>query len=564
MTALAILVALVVAHPLAAQLISPGKLSRAHANLEGLRNCTLCHELRRSGISPALCLDCHKPLARRIGAGEGFHGSLAEKDCAVCHREHFGVDFALVRMDTASFDHVRTGWPLQGEHAQTSCRDCHKADLVAATDVRSMAADHGTLNRTFLGLSTQCRTCHEPDSPHEDQFRGRSCEECHSASGWKDTSAFDHATTAFKLTGAHVTVACARCHAATPRPGKTPWVRYADTSSECASCHAGSSPHGSQFTGRSCAACHDAADWKGASRFDHDRARFPLTGMHRTVRCAQCHTSSRGSGSKVEVRYRGVAYSSCKSCHDDPHRGAMAQACGTCHTTAGWTALNRSGIEASFDHATTGFTLNGKHGDVPCAACHDPRMVRSSKTVHIAFDPGTASHTFPRPRSTACRGCHVDAHDGVFADRSDGGACRACHGEAGWTPATFDLARHNRETPFLLEGAHMAVPCGSCHRKDGSKPPQFRLGEVRCRSCHEPSDPHGDQFGSRACSECHTVTSFHITAFDHSRTRFPLTGAHRDAPCASCHHTERDGGGEPTVRYTPLGRECSDCHGGSP
>ncbi|MCG6956794.1 MAG: hypothetical protein LJF04_12465, partial [Gemmatimonadetes bacterium] len=283
---LAILMALAAVHPLAAQLISPGKLSRVHSDLEGLRNCTLCHELRHSGISPALCLGCHKPLARRVDAGEGFHASLAEKDCAACHREHFGVDFALVRLDTATFDHSRTGWPLHGKHATSSCRDCHKAELVTAADVRSMGTEHGTLNRTFLGLPTQCRTCHESDSPHEGQFQGRSCGECHSASGWKDTSVFDHATTGFRLTGAHGTATCTRCHAATPRSGRPPLVRYDEASKECASCHRGRSPHGSQFAGRSCSECHDAAAWKDTGRFDHDRTHFPLTGMHRTVRCA--------------------------------------------------------------------------------------------------------------------------------------------------------------------------------------------------------------------------------------------------------------------------------------
>lgn len=560
---LAVALALCAVRPLAAQLISPGKLSREHSDLEGVRNCTLCHELRHSGISPALCLDCHKPLARRMSAGEGFHASLTEKNCAVCHREHFGRDFALVRLDTATFDHGRTGWPLEGKHASSPCRDCHKAELVVAADVRAMTTKHGTLDRTFLGLSTGCQTCHEADSPHAGQFRGRSCGECHSPRGWKDTSAFDHHATGFELAGAHAKVDCARCHTATARPGKPALVRYDGTSRECATCHARVSPHGSQFDGLSCGRCHDSAAWKGAERFDHDRARFHLTGMHRKVPCAQCHASSGGSGSKGTVRYRGLSFASCKGCHEDPHAGAMAKACSTCHTTAGWMTLDRSHLESTFDHATTGFSLDGKHGAVPCAACHDPRTVRSSKTVHIAFEPGTTAHTFPRPTSTACAACHVDAHQGVFTDRTDAGDCAACHRQAGWTPVTFDLERHNRETRFRLQGAHMAVPCASCHQKDGSGLPKLRLGEFSCRSCHAQSDPHGDQFAGRACSECHTVTSFHITDFDHSKTRFPLEGAHRGAPCASCHHTERSQNGRPMVRYRPLGRECSDCHGGS-
>ena len=47
------------ASPLHAQLISPGKLSAAHAELEGMRQCTQCHELGQRGASAQRCLGCH-------------------------------------------------------------------------------------------------------------------------------------------------------------------------------------------------------------------------------------------------------------------------------------------------------------------------------------------------------------------------------------------------------------------------------------------------------------------------------------------------------------------------
>ena len=551
-----------VARPLGAQLISPGKLSRAHADLEGIKNCTQCHELRHSGISPALCLGCHKPLAGRIAAGQGFHGSLTEKNCAVCHREHFGADFDLVRLDTASFDHRHTGWPLDGKHASSSCRECHRADFVTDPDVRAFASGHGTLDRTFLGLSKECRTCHAADSPHESQFAGRSCAGCHVTAGWKDVSGFDHGKTAFALAGAHATVKCAECHTTTPRPGRAPLVRYQGVSTDCSTCHGDDSPHGAQFAGRSCGACHDARGWKGASAFDHGTARFPLTGLHRKVRCAQCHAPIPRPGAPSFVRYRGVVFTSCKDCHEDAHHGGMTQACARCHTTDGWGVLDRSRVETSFDHATTGFILKGRHADIACASCHDAKLARSLKGVHLEFEPGTETHTFPSPRAATCTACHDDAHQGVFQARADSGACQACHRETGWVPATFDVSRHDGETDFPLEGAHVAVPCQSCHGKSGTGPPTFRLGAVTCRSCHEATSPHGDQFAKRACAECHDVRSFHIAAFDHSKTRFPLEGAHSTAPCSACHHTEPGKGGSLMVRYRPLGTECSDCHGG--
>jgi hypothetical protein len=63
----------------------------------------------------------------------------------------------------------------------------------------------------------------------------------------------------------------------------------------------------------------------------------------------------------------------------------------------------------------------------------------------------------------------------------------------------------------------------------------------------------------RDCATCHGIDAFTIAAFDHSTTRYPLDGAHRDAPCAACHTTRADTQG--MVRYRPLGTECGDCHG---
>ena len=49
--------------PAAAQL-SPGKLSRFHASLEGSTTCGKCHD-RRRGVASEKCLACHGALAAR-------------------------------------------------------------------------------------------------------------------------------------------------------------------------------------------------------------------------------------------------------------------------------------------------------------------------------------------------------------------------------------------------------------------------------------------------------------------------------------------------------------------
>jgi hypothetical protein len=475
--------------PAASQLISPGKLSSVHSDLEGIRNCTQCHELHKPGISARLCLACHEPLARRIEAKAGFHGGLPDPEaCARCHKEHFGVDFELVRLDSVRFNHRLTGFALEGRHADGECRDCHKPALVTDKEVRTFKAEHGALDRTFLGLPT-----------------------------------------------------------------------------ECASCHADDSPHGAQFKGRACTSCHDVRGWKDAREFDHAKARFHLTGKHRDLECSKCHAATPRAGSDVPfVRYRPVRFARCNDCHEDPHHGSMKGACSSCHRTGGWAQVNRERVASTFDHGTTGFTLEGSHAGADCSSCHDARAAQKLDGIRIRFEKGTASHPFPRPESAKCLSCHEDPHGGIFSSEPDGGDCRGCHGQDEWTPARYDAARHDRETSFKLEGAHLTVACRDCHtEKKENGTPVFRLKSSSCVDCHQQTNPHGDQFKGRSCADCHTVETFHIAHFDHDATRFRLEGAHARATCGECHKKETNAAGVTMVRYRPLGTECRDCHGGA-
>jgi nitrate/TMAO reductase-like tetraheme cytochrome c subunit len=68
-----------------------------------------------------------------------------------------------------------------------------------------------------------------------------------------------------------------------------------------------------------------------------------------------------------------------------------------------------------------------------------------------------------------------------------------------------------------------------------------------------PSSPHGDL--KEECSLCHGSQSW-VPAkispkFDHAKYGFPLTGAHAQAPCSSC-HTSLD--------FAKAATTCTDCH----
>jgi len=469
-----------------AQLISPGKLSHPHAELEGIRNCTRCHVLGVAGASRDKCLACHEPLAERLKAGKGYHATLEKDDCAECHKEHFGEEFQLVRFDSTSFEHAKIDFALQGRHGEIGCRDCHVGTLVTAAAVRKFKGAASALDRTYMGLGTLCVSCHESDDPHHGQFAKSSCDDC-----------------------------------------------------------------------------HNEIDWKRAERFDHDQTRYRLTGGHRRVRCRDCHAPLDDSGGEGALRFAGVPYSGCGSCHEDVHRGAMGVRCSDCHGTGGWHRLADRGVfERDFDHSTTDFPLAGAHARAQCEACHG-REPGADTGLRIAFVSETAGNLYPRPAAAECTSCHLDYHDDIFAATPGGKACDNCHGEEDWLPTSYGIERHNRESEFRLTGAHVPVICSGCHAEnDGSgyRKLTFRFADQTCVACHRKDDPHAGQFGGRECTACHDTRAFTIPAFDHTKTRWPLDGAHQDVPCASCHTKTETEEGTFVVRYRPLGTECKACH----
>ena len=481
------------ARPADGQLISPGKLSEPHAELEGIRACTNCHELREKGIEADLCLECHAPLRARIQADAGYHPAAGATDgCARCHKEHYGRDFDLLHFEPSEFEHSEVGWEPEGAHTALDCRECHTNSLVRSNEVRAFKGRYGALSRTYLGLETECLACHQSDDPHDGQFSDRTCESCHGQETWEDPAGFDH-----------------------------------------------------------------------------DAARYRLTGLHLQVECAECHPPVAGSavssGGAAELQFTGLAFGQCTSCHLDEHDGGMGATCSACHVTAGWNRVGEETLRGRFDHDGR-YLLEGAHAAAECSTCHASTPY-ITETVRIEYRPATAGKAYPSPLSDGCLSCHVDEHDGEFVASAAGGSCDRCHGQVEWYPARYDFRRHNDETAFVLEGAHVATPCVACHPSApaGAEPnaPRYKLGlGEACADCHAPDDPHADQFAGRTCDSCHGDRTFGIPAFDHERTDSELDGAHIGLDCAACHFSEPASGGGQVIRYRPIGSECTDCHGG--
>jgi Cytochrome c7 and related cytochrome c len=525
--------------------ISPGPLSRPHQDLSGPTQCTSCHVVG-GGSATLKCQECHTEIAAEISGGHGLHSRFANKnDCAKCHSEHNGEDFPLIHWQPSlkAFDHTQTGYSLQGKHSGLECNQCHTTAHIQPS-VRPLIKMKD-LRETFLGLSQDCVTCHQ--DPHKGQL-GANCLQCHNFIDWKSATQFDHSKTKFPLTGLHAQVSCDKCHApATPgSPARFTGMAFA----KCSDCH--TDPHHGAFP-QSCETCHTTAGWKRipeAQQFDHSKTKFPLLGKHVEVNCVKCH--AEGNFKKP------VAFAKCADCHSpDPHNGQFADRkdrgeCSACHTVDGWKP-------SLFDvkaHAATAYALQGKHATVECAKCHIPAGTATRYKIPFA----------------KCLDCHKDAHDGQFAAAPYNGQCEGCHTVKGFHPSTFTIAQHQKSR-FALAGAHLAVTCDECHTASkagyASKVVPYRFADRSCTGCH--TDPHEGRFqqqmaqrrpdGSpKGCEACHTVKSWlDLPKFDHSKTKFPLLGAHANVACDDCHKPGADGKlTEASFRSTST--ECSACH----
>jgi hypothetical protein len=65
----------------------------------------------------------------------------------------------------------------------------------------------------------------------------------------------------------------------------------------------------------------------------------------------------------------------------------------------------------------------------------------------------------------------------------------------------------------------------------------------------------GTVFG---CEACHNTASWtQVTGFDHSKTKFPLLGAHRAVACGACHKSLS---GTKEIQFKGTTQKCEQCH----
>ena len=509
---------------------------------------------------------------RAQGPREQPHGKL-DKDCGDCHSPERWTPVTR----PSKFRHETTGFRLEGAHGQAACRGCHRSlvfdhvgtacadchkdahrgELGSRCESCHLAASWSNQtqmalvhNRTRLPLFAtharlDCAACHRNQQPyqyaatpaecgnchittylattnpnHTASGFSRRCEDCHSATAvtWS-SAAFSHPAS-FPLSGAHSSLACARCHGA-GRPHAV--------ASQCVSCHeaafmsAANPSHSAGGFPRTCEDCHTIVSWRPA-KFDHAKTSFPLTGAHTRTECARCH---------VGGRYKGTP-SECNSCHQPDYArttnpnhqaGGFSTRCQDCHNTGAWRPAN-------FDHNKTRFRLTGAHERTECARCHVGGRYAGTPT--------------------ACNSCHQPDYARTTNPNHQAGGfpttCDSCHTTSAWRPANLDHGK----TRFPLTGAHTRVDCASCHVGG-----RYTGTPTSCSSCHQQdyartTNPNHQASGlPTTCESCHNTGAWRPANFDHAKTRFPLSGAHTRVACASCH---------PGGRYTGTPTSCSSCH----
>ncbi len=248
--------------------------------LTGVHTATLCSKCHINGFSgtPTDCNSCHAS-AFTATVNPSHTAAGITNVCEPCHN--------ATAWKPSTFNHTTTGFSLTGGHlAIAQCSACHKGTLLTARP--------------------ECISCHQVQydnaKDHKAQVYPTDCKMCHNSNNWLNAS-FNHSTTSFPLAGAHITVACAKCHV----------NGYNNTPTNCYACHsakynATTNPNHltAQFP-KECESCHTVTAWT-PSTFNHDSQYFPIySGKHqgKWTLCSECHTTPTNYG-----------VFSCTNCHE--------------------------------------------------------------------------------------------------------------------------------------------------------------------------------------------------------------------------------------------------------
>jgi len=287
--------------------------------------------------------------------------------------------------------------------------------------------------------------------------------------GKPQTDRFNHMTTGFPLTGAHLITECSSCHVEGVFKG---------TPRDCAGCHTKgrkviATPMSAKHipTSEACDVCHSNAVTFLGTRYNHGRA---VPGQ-----CTTCHNGHIAAGRPAS--------------HSTPLKASKS--CDSCHRTFVW-------LPATWNHMTG--------GSCDQAGCHLSGSNQYFKAVVAGTSPKAFAHN-TQNNGIACASCHSN-YFGWFGARYDhaaaGPLCSTCH-------------NGSTATGIAQKSGHVALSgqeCSACHVGTvswlgaiGAMPSNhipFNVG-TGCGSCHTGTAKvnvntlHLYSISSHTCAECH-------------------------------------------------------------
>lgn len=490
-------------------------LQGAHAGIGN--DCDICHNGNYT-TTPNTCFGCHEPDYNQTTNPPHLTAQFPT-DCESCHTVNGWVP--------STFDHDGQYFPIySGNHSGQweSCADCHT-------------------NPNNYGIFS-CIDCHahnqaDMDNQHQGiggySWNSDACYACHPTGGG---GAFNHNTTNFPLTGAHLTVECQLCHV----------NGYTGTSTICSDCHTNAynqttNPnHSAIGIPNTCETCHTTNPGWTPATFPIHGNYYPLTGAHSNITdCDQCHNGNYTTTPNT-----------CFECHESAYNATtnpnhigigIPTNCENCHTTTpGW-------APATFPIHNNYYPLTGAHANITdCDLCHNGNYTTTPNTCYACHEAAYNATTNPDHIAigipTNCDNCHTT--------------------NPGWSPATFPI--HGNYWPF--QGAHIAISgdCDLCHNGNYTTTPNT------CYGCHSDdynsttNPPHLSQGFPTDCELCHTQWTWVPSTFDHDNQYFPIySGCHAGAwdQCSDCHPNQSNFGVFQCLTCHPSG-EMNGEHQGVP
>ena len=429
-------------------------------------------------------------------------------------------------------------------------------------------------------------------------------------------SSFNHTTTGFPLTGAHLTVACETCHVN---------GNFSGTPRECAGCHTSgrmvaATPKNQNHiqTTQACNVCHTSAASFQMNVMDHSGVTQPCSTCHNgnysgikampsdpvhagtTAQCNSCHKNTASfTGSKFDHIAAG-ATNNCATCHNGSTNGALAKpvnhiattaVCELCHTSTN-TSNFTSWLGATFDHSTI--------GSATCSSCHGGQtagvVAKPASHISTTLDCGTCHTSTVTPGgfvtwtmnhtgiTSGCASCHTGTTYGTTVVMgkpsyhiATTAACEQCHTST-ITPGGF--------ATWTMNHAGITSGCASCHSANGDttvgtatvkgKPVNHipYPSTVDCGSCHSNTSTGGFVYtppmnhsvvSATSCATCHdSGKSFYdlsalVTKPSGTPPHIPIPAG---VDCASCHGTSSfTSWSLATVHSVEAGTTCATCHG---